>query len=162
MSKAYDRVEWGILRAMLEKLGFDDKFITLSLACVTSDRYRIAHDGKEFGSIIPERGIRQGDPLSSYLFLICTEGFTVIIQDYERLGFIQGVKVARGEPMLSNLFFADDSYIFCRENKIHANHVVSLLSTFEKASRQQVNISKSSVFFSKNMSHEEKRRSMML
>lgn len=99
MSKAYDRVEWGFLRAMLTKLGFEDKITNLFMACVMSARYRISHAGRDFGSINPERGIRQGDPLSSYLFLICIEGFTALIQDYERRGFLQGVKL-QGELLL--------------------------------------------------------------
>lgn len=80
ISKAYDRVERGFLSAMLQNLGFDDKIITLFLACVNSARYKITHGGREFNSIVPGRWIRQANPLSSYLFLICTKGFTSLIR----------------------------------------------------------------------------------
>lgn len=102
MSKAYDRVEWNFLRAMLEKFGFDRRLVNLLLECVTSARYRINHAGKEFGLIKPGRGIRQGDPLSSYIFLICMEGLTALIQENVRMKYIKGIKVARGAPVLSH------------------------------------------------------------
>ncbi|XP_062112653.1 uncharacterized protein LOC133823820 [Humulus lupulus] len=150
MSKAYDRVEWGYLRSVLCRMGFHEKLVSLFMVCVSSARYQIAHGGKEFGLIIPERGLRQGDPLSSYLFIICTEGFSALLQEYERKQFISGIQVARGAPRISHMFFADDSYIFCKANSEEANHVLSLLHTFELASGQKINYDKSSVFFSRN------------
>lgn len=156
MSKAYDRVEWNFLRAMLEKFGFDRKLVNLLLECVTSARYRINHAGKEFGLIEPGRGIRQGDPLSSYIFLICMEGLTALIQENERRKNIKGIKVARGAPVLSHMFFADDSYIYCQANREAANKVISMLQMYEKASGQKLNAIKSSVFFSSNIAREDR------
>lgn len=113
MSKAYDRIEWSFLKAMLEKLDFDIKLINLFMECITSVHYTINHAGIEFGSITPGRGIWQGDPLFSYLFLICMKGLTALIQEYERKRLIKGIRVPRGAPISSHMFFADDSYIFC-------------------------------------------------
>lgn len=84
------------------------------MACITSVQYQIAHAGRVFGSITPSRGIRQGDPLSSYLFLVCIEGVTALMQQFERRNLIQGVKVARNAPSISNMFFADDCFLFCK------------------------------------------------
>ncbi|XP_062099802.1 uncharacterized protein LOC133805647 [Humulus lupulus] len=150
MSKAYDRVEWGYLQAVLGRLGFDEKLVAMIMACVSSVRYQICHGGRVFGNITPGRGLRQGDPLSPYLFIICTEGFSALLQRYERLRFLSGVQVARGAPKISHMFFADDSYIFCKAKFEEASHVLDLLHSFEQASGQKVNFEKSSIFFSHN------------
>ncbi|XP_062102876.1 uncharacterized protein LOC133813856 [Humulus lupulus] len=150
MSKAYDRVEWGYLKAVLSKMGFDRKLVSLFMHCVTSARYQISHAGREFGHIIPERGLRQGDPLSSYLFIIYTEGFSALLRNYERRRMFRGIQVARGAPVLSHMFFADDTYIFCKATIEDAEHILHLLSVFESASGQKINYDKSSIFFSRN------------
>uniref|UniRef100_A0A803QFT1 Reverse transcriptase domain-containing protein n=1 Tax=Cannabis sativa TaxID=3483 RepID=A0A803QFT1_CANSA len=150
MSKAYDRVEWGYLQAILQRMGFDDHMVKLFMACVSTAKYQVSHAGKEFGNIIPGRGLRQGDPLSSYLFIICTEGLSALIRHYEQRHLIRGIKVARGAPIVSHIFFADDSYIFCRANEEESYNVLQLLNTFERASGQKINYDKSSIFFSRN------------
>ncbi|KAM6593387.1 hypothetical protein CsatA_001090 [Cannabis sativa] len=151
LSKAYDCVEWGFLRAMMTKMGFDLRFIDLVFAMVSSVRYKIIHGGHELGLIIPKRGIRQGDPLSPYLFLICAEGFSSLIRKFERDGRLKGCKVANGAPVISHTLFADNSYVYCRANDREASNMLHLLQLFEIASGQQVNFSKPSVFFSTNV-----------
>lgn len=114
MAKAYDRVEWCFIKRMMEQLGFDSRFISLIMDCITTVSYSIICQGKVEGHIIPERGIRQGDPLSPYIFLLCTEGFTHLIKKAELYNKIQGIKVAHGEPSITHFFFADDSLLFLK------------------------------------------------
>lgn len=110
--------------------------------------------GERIWLIVQSRKIRQGDPLSSYLFLICMEGLKALIQDYERRRLITGIKIAMSDPVLSHMFFADDSYIYCKANETEANHINLMLQIFEKASGQQINKLKSSVLFSYNTVQE--------
>lgn len=74
MAKAYDRVEWSFLYGMMRKLGFNEKWIALIRNCISTVHYSICINGKVIGNIRPSRGLRQGDPLSPFLFLICAEG----------------------------------------------------------------------------------------
>ncbi|XP_060974078.1 uncharacterized protein LOC115695073 [Cannabis sativa] len=152
MSKAYDRVGWAFLEAMLAQMGFNLRFVALIMFCVTTMRYNVTNGGKTMGPIVPGRGIRQGDPISLYLFLVCAEGLSSLLTLYEQRRWLTGCRVARSAPRVLHMLFADDSYVYCKANVSEATHVMHLLQIYEQASGQQVNYSKSSVFFSKNCS----------
>lgn len=78
-SKAYDRVKWRFFDQFYLNWAFYDSLVNNFMTCVTSAQHKICHAWKECGEIMPERGICQGDLLSSYLFLICIKGFTALI-----------------------------------------------------------------------------------
>jgi hypothetical protein len=159
MSKAYDRVEWNFLENMMMKLGFDQRWVNLIMQCLTSVSYSVMLNGEPTGYIKPTRGIHQGDPLSPYLFLICAEGLTALLQQAERSGIVQGLSICRGGPQISHLFFADDSLLFCRANMIECQNLLAILDTYEQASGQKLNHEKTSLFFSTN-THPDLRHSI--
>ncbi|XP_071909594.1 uncharacterized mitochondrial protein AtMg01250-like [Coffea arabica] len=109
MSKAYDRVEWKFLDAMMDKMGCCTIWRNWIWSCLSSVTCSFNINGvpKEF--VIPERGIRQGDPLSPYLFLLCSEGFSNLLKQAEEDKRISGIKISRTGPSMTHLFFADDS-----------------------------------------------------
>ena len=154
MSKAYDRVEWVWLDKVMEKLGFANRIRDLIMRCVSTVTYSVKINGVPRGHIIPSRGIRQGDPLSPYLFLLCAEGLSALIQSAVDRGLLEGVKICRGGPRLSHLFFADDSLIFCKETLKECDELQRLLGVYEKASGQQLNRAKTSLFFSSDTSRD--------
>ena len=150
MSKAYNRVEWVFLEKIMQKLGFDDKWKALIMRCVTTVSYSIKINGTPRGCIIPSRGIRQGDPLSPYLFLLCAEGLSTLIRKAVEEGQMGGIAVSCGGPRLSHLFFADDGLIFCKASINECSEPKRILQVYEDASGQQLNRAKTSLFFSNN------------
>ena len=95
-------------------MGFSAKWIELVMKCVTLVTYSLVVNGKQSGHIIPSRGLRQGDPLSPYLFLLCGEGFSKLLKLATEEGSIHGVAAASKGPKISHPFFADDSLMFYR------------------------------------------------
>ena len=140
----------------MAKLGFGEKWRSLIVKCVTSISYSVKINGKPRGKIIPSRGIRQGDPLSPYLFLFCSEGLSSLIKKSMDMGEMEGIIVCRGGPYLSHLFFANDSIIFCKSTLDECNAIQRILGVFEQALGQQLNRTKTALFFSKNTPDEIK------
>uniref|UniRef100_A0A803NLJ9 Reverse transcriptase domain-containing protein n=1 Tax=Cannabis sativa TaxID=3483 RepID=A0A803NLJ9_CANSA len=106
--------------------------------------------------IIPSRGIRQGDPLSPYLFLLVVEGLSVIIPSKEHLALFKDISICRSSPSISHMLFADDSLLFTQVSHHNSSYIQDILSTYNKAMGQFVNLAKSSVLFSRNTSHHDK------
>ena len=139
MSKAYDRVDWGFLEEIMRKMDFNERWISLMMVCVKSVTYSVLVNDEPCGMIHPTKGIRQGDPLSPFLFLLCTEGLNGLIKQAERSGDIHGFSLCRRGPKLTHLLFADDSLPFCRATMEECGKVLELLSKYEEASGQKVN-----------------------
>ena len=99
---------------------------------------------------MPTRGIRQGDPLSSYLFILCAESLSTLLLRAEAENRITWLPITKGGTKINHLFFADDSLLFCRAIVMEWAHVQEILEIYEGASGQQLNSGKTSIFFSKN------------
>ncbi|EPS71400.1 hypothetical protein M569_03359 [Genlisea aurea] len=83
------------------------------MLAITSVSYSLVINGEQVGHIAPKRGLRQGDPLSPFLFLICAEGLSSLLTSAELSNEIKGFRVSRNAPSISHLSFADDVMIFC-------------------------------------------------
>lgn len=134
MSKAFDRIEWSFLENVMINLGFNNKFVSLIMNCVSSVSFSILINGIPKGNIIPSRGLRQGDPLSPYLFLICTEGLSQLLYNAERNRLLKGLSIAKNAPPISHLLFADDSILFFEANVVNCACILSVLKDYELAS----------------------------
>lgn len=119
--------------------------------CLSSVKYSILLNGFPTTSFAPSRGLRQGDPLSPFLFLICAEGFSALLRDAETRNAIHGIKICRGVPPISHLFFADESLLFTRACDTEADTIFEILTAYEIASGQKINLEKSKVSFSRNV-----------
>lgn len=147
MSKAYDRVEWSFIRTLLLRLGFAEKLVDLLMFCVTSVSYQVLINGEPRGKITPTRGLRQGDPLSPFLFVLCTEALISLLKGAEEEKRILGLRVARASPRISHLLFADDSLFFCKADVKQCKEILDILFCYGNASGQQLNAAKSSIIF---------------
>ncbi|KAF7140800.1 hypothetical protein RHSIM_Rhsim06G0055700 [Rhododendron simsii] len=159
VAKAYDRVEWHYLEAVMRRMGFHSQWVKWIMSCVTSVSYSVNINGQQHGYVKPQRGLRQGDPLSPYLFLLCAEGFSGLLKQRERQGQLKGIQICRGGPYISHLLFADDSLVFCKATKEESGAVKEVLDTYRQASGQLINNSKSSILFSSNTGADQRQES---
>lgn len=130
------------------KLGFAEQWVNLIMRCVTSVNYYFRINQSIFGAIKPTRGLRQGDPLSPYLFVLCAQGLSHLLSKAVDRKLIRGIKIANTCPMISHLFFADDSLIFFKASREDRIQVRSCLPKYEIESVQMVNFDKYSLTFS--------------
>ena len=132
-------------------MGFHENWVRLVMETVRTVSYSILINGSPRGFIKPSRGIRQGDPLSPYLFLLVSEGLNGLINKSVAMGDIRGFSLCKNGPQISHLFFADDSVIFCRAKMGDVQALQSALTLYEKASGQKVNGAKTNLFFGKSI-----------
>ncbi|OMO87766.1 reverse transcriptase [Corchorus capsularis] len=150
MNKAYDRVEWGFLEAILEKFGFCQKWIKWIMECLSTVSYTLVINDKPSGSIIPSRGLRQGDPISPYLFLFVVDVLSRMVHSAVSVGVLHGTYLSRYCPPLTHLLFADDSLFFLAATKENCDGMTWILKAYCDASGQLVNLQESSIIFSNN------------
>ena len=131
ISKAYDWVEWVFLEKIMLTMGFHRKWVALMMECVQSVSYSVLINGKPKGYFHPSRGLRQGDPISPYLFLLCAEGLHALLTKATVSRQLQGLSISRGGPKLTHLFFADDSVLFCRATLMECNTIMEILRKYE-------------------------------
>ncbi|KAK3218465.1 hypothetical protein Dsin_012435 [Dipteronia sinensis] len=151
MSKAYDRVEWTFLKAVMEKLNFPPAWISLIMDYISSSNLAFLLNGQAVCSVTPSKGLRQGCLLSPYLFLLCVEAFSCLVSSLERGGRVLRTRSARGGPLISHLLFTDDSILFSKASSISRLHIQKILGIYERASGQQINLRKSKITFSPNV-----------
>ena len=91
--------------------------------------YKVRFNSQDTDMFTPTRGIRQGDPLSPYLFLLCAEGISSLLQYDEESGGIEGVRVCRNAPSVSHFLFADNSLILMKADVLNAASLQHVLET---------------------------------
>ncbi|CAM8958980.1 unnamed protein product [Rhodiola kirilowii] len=159
MSKAYDRIEWKFLEKMMLQLGFAECWVKKIMLCVESVSYKVKINDHISNIIWPSRGLRQGDPISPYLFLICAEWLTHTINMYREMGLLEGIRVGKRAPIITHLMFADDCMFFLKAKQESVTWISDVLRRYEAVSGQKVNYTKSEGVCSSNVD-ETFRRAM--
>lgn len=111
LEKAYDRLNWDFIFDTLHKVGLPDQMVYLIMKCITTAPFKVFWNGEVIDSFAPCRGIRQVNPLSPYIFLLCRERLAHKILAISE-GQCELIRIARECPELSHLFFIDDIMLF--------------------------------------------------
>jgi hypothetical protein len=126
------------------------KWIALVMSCVSTVSYSILVNGSPSEHFTPTRGLRQGDPLSLYLFLLVAEGLSSLLSQAADEDRISGVPTSTRGIRPSHLFFPDDSLLFCRANFREWYSLMKVMQVYEQASGQKLNNGKTSILFREN------------
>ena len=146
IEKAYDHVNWEFLLFLLQQCGFSDKWRRWIRCCISSVKFSILINGNPSDFFGSSRGLRQGDPLSPFLFDIVMEALSrmlvVAIVAGQFLGFSVG-NASSSLMTVSHLLFADDTLVFCDADSNHIAALRGILSRFEEMSGLKINLGKS-------------------
>ena len=158
MNKAYDRVNWLFILKILQAYGFPNTWVQLIQQCITTVSYRLLINGTVTPTFYPKCGLRQGDPLSPYLFLFCMDILSRMTSLRTDMRYFQGIKIGKQGPTISHLFFADDALFFFKASEKACHAVNSVVSRFCLISGQMINRQKSFVKFSPNIPIEHRQK----
>ncbi|GJT65778.1 RNA-directed DNA polymerase, eukaryota [Tanacetum coccineum] len=142
--KAYDSVRWDYLDDVLNKFGFGTKWRGWIQTCLSSSRGSILVNGSPTGEFQFQKGLKQGDPLSPFLFILVMESLHLSFQKVIDEGLFKGVSVS-SSLQLSHLFYADDVIFMGQWSDSNITTIINVLNCFHKASGLRLNIHKSKI-----------------
>ncbi|KAL4557167.1 hypothetical protein LXL04_035339 [Taraxacum kok-saghyz] len=146
ISKAYDSVSWKYLDTMMEAMNFGEKWRNWIHACLASSAMSVLVNGSPTFEFVMERGLRQGDPISPFLFTLIMEGLSLAVNKAVENGMFKDLKVGKDNISVSHLFFADDAVFLGEWTLDNAICMINVLMCFRRASSLRVNYQKSSLF----------------
>ncbi|GKA71899.1 RNA-directed DNA polymerase, eukaryota, reverse transcriptase zinc-binding domain protein [Tanacetum coccineum] len=142
--KAFDSISWDFLFQVMCFMGFSKTWIKWIAGCLNSASSSILINGSPTQEFNIYRGLRQGDPLSPFLFIIAMEGLHVAMEDAMTAGLYNGFKI--NSLNLSHLFFADDALFIGEWSHNNVKSLVAILDCFHKVSGLKINYHKSKLF----------------
>jgi hypothetical protein len=151
LEKVYVRLEWNFIHEVLSFFKFPPSFVDLVLECVTTSSFSILVNRGQLENFKHSRGIRQGDPLSPYLIILCMEYLSLKILEACDNNSWKAIKVSMRGPSILHLFFADDLLLCAEASSSCCLTNTRILEDFCLQSDQKVNLSKSKAFFSPNV-----------
>jgi hypothetical protein len=144
ISKAFDHVNWNFLLYMMRRCGFGEKWCSWIAHCISTVRFSVLVNGSPAGFFSSSRGLRQGNPVFHFLFVIVMEALSKMITTTVDRGFLPCFFVGSRPPGVNiSHLFADDTLVFCGANPNHLRHLRVLLLFFKIVSGLKVNLAKS-------------------
>ncbi|GKA30618.1 putative RNA-directed DNA polymerase, eukaryota, reverse transcriptase zinc-binding domain protein [Tanacetum coccineum] len=144
--KAFDSLSWSFLFSILEQMGFSSKWRTWIHSCLNSAFASVLVNGSPTKEFKIERGLRQGDPLSPFLFILAVEALNVALLEATNNNVFHGIKVGTDKIHISHLQFADDALIMGEWSRSNAKNLSRILTCFHLASGLKVNFNKSKLY----------------
>ncbi|CAL9029915.1 unnamed protein product, partial [Prunus brigantina] len=120
------------------------------MGCVRSVSFSVVVNGQLGKTFNPSKGIRKGDPLSSYLFLFVSEALSHMIQKAVDTNYLQGLKISKQGLTLSHLLFADDYLFFLKATYSNSHNMMHLLNAYCTTFGQNISMAKFSIFLGQN------------
>ena len=156
LEKAYDKLEWSFIRRMLIRINLPTNLVDLIMSCVSSVTTSILFNGSSLDSILPSRRIRQGEPLSPSIFILCVDYLSQLIKEKCNNKMWSPVKASRSGPAFLHLMFADDLVLFAKADLLNCSSIRDVLDEFCAVSGQTISESKSRVYFSPNVDQDSR------
>lgn len=141
-NKAYNRIQWDFLQALMRQMGFNGDWV---MQCMSTVTFSVFVNGAKCTTFKPSRGLCQGDPLSPYLFLWVVEVLLKLLNHRLERKDLSGMKVRRDCPVLSHLMFAGDVLLFLKADVSQCHIVLKILDIYGKTSGQSINFEKSGI-----------------
>ena len=120
IEKAYDNISWSFIIQILKRMRFGAKWVEWIRWCISTATFSVLIKSSPYGFFRSSKELRQGDPLSPYLFVLGMEALSILINKAMEGGFLSVYKLRdRGgnEVQVSHLLFADDTLVFCEDSR---------------------------------------------
>lgn len=153
LEKAYDGLKWGFIHNTLLELRLPESMVKTIMDCITTSQLNTLWNGNKTEYFNPSRGIRQGDPLSPYIFVIRMDKLSHIITEALNNKYWSHMCAGKRGPVITHLMFVDD-LLFSEAMMTHAQCVLDCLNKFCSMSGQKVSSEKTSMFFPRNVNNE--------
>lgn len=141
--KAYDSINWEFLFTKCSNFRFRERWVRWMKTCVTSTKVSVLVNGSPTEEFCPQRGLRQGDPLSPFLFNIVAEGLNILFDRAKEIGLIKGVDISNNGVIATYLQFVDDTILFCEPVWVEVVTIKRILRCFELISWLKINYNQS-------------------
>ncbi|KAM0042735.1 putative RNA-directed DNA polymerase [Helianthus debilis subsp. tardiflorus] len=145
-AKAYDIVNWNFVSSIMNQMGFPPKWCLWIHGILSSARSSVLINGSPTFEFPCHKGMRQGDPISPFIFLIVMEALSSMIRKASRVGALRGIVLPNDGPVLTHLLYADDCVIMGEWARNNIKNVALLLRCFHICSGLKINLKKSSLF----------------
>lgn len=154
LAKAFDTVSWSFVLSAMEQMNIPPKIVELVKNCMSASKVTILVNGQGSGFLTPNRGLRQGCPLSPYLFIIVMEYLTRLFQQALQQGSLKGVQLAPTAPRLTHMLYADDVMVMGQADRDEISRVKGILDLFAAHTGLVINPDKSTIWYSERCDEE--------